>query len=179
MSKILNVVLTIIVIALIGYIVYDKFLDKDYIKNEDGSGLTSTKSRPADENDNVEYYYYTELIDFEDSNEDDSFTVHKTIYLFENGDYYYDYAEYGDTCGVWSIGKYEKTSGTLTLKETMNGGCDACYYTKNLKTYIFAVKENSLISDGNEVLKKSKADVLPIIDIQNLAGYKNCNSQLK
>ena len=175
MSKVLNIVLTVIVILLAGYIVYDKFLDKDFIKEDNGSSIPSTTNRPANESDKVEYYYYSELIDFEDSNEDDSFTVHKSLYLFENGDYYYDYAEYGDTCGVWSIGTYEKTSGTVTLKEKIHGGCDACYSKKNLKTYKFAVKEKSLFSDGNETLKLSKADVLPILDIENLTGYKNCD----
>ena len=174
MSKKLNIVLIIILLCLLCYIGIDKLFNKKEPVVE-----TIIQNREITETDKLEYYSYSELIDFEDSNEDDSFTVHKTIYLFDSGDYYYDYAEYGDTCGVWSIGTYEKKDNKLILTEAKVGGCDDCYYTLNTKIYTFDIVGNNLVSDENETLEKSKANYVPIIDIDSLGNFNNCDKEIK
>ncbi len=164
MSNKLNILLTVVIVILLAYIVYDKlYLDKN--NNSTNTNVIDNRS-----NESVKYYSYTR--DIKDDKEENR--VYKSVYLFEDNTYYYSYSNEGDKCNNWSKGKYTYNFNQLTLKEESYGGCDTCYYTDNLKSYTFRINNDTLISSDNEMLTLSKADIIPVIDIEKLDGVKLC-----
>lgn len=123
-----------------------------------------------------DYYSYVETINIEDSGEEENFTVYKNIYLLEDNKYYYEFTEYGDTCGVWSSGTYTLNEDKLELTETYNGDCTKCYYTVNLNNYSFTVLEDQLLSSDGETLIKTEKAEKPNIDLTN---YNNCDKNVE
>ena len=165
MSNKINVILTIIIILLVSYIAYDKY-------HEDNSNTNNNGSNTKNVIDNVKYYSYSKSIE---SNTDEN-RVYKSVYLFEDNTYYYGYSNQDDKCNYWSKGKYEYKDNNLVLNEEKYGGCSTCYYTNNLKTYTFRIANDSLVSDKNEMLTEAKLNILPIIDVENMEGVKNCSN---
>lgn len=182
MNKKINILLALIIILLVGYILYNKYTNKDNdvkeLPVENNTSENTDVKEPEEEPktiSEVEYYFYEEDITPEDADESEKFTIFKSLYLFENGEYYYSFNEYGNVCSLWSKGKYEINDNTLLLKESSHGDCDECYYTKNLTNYSFGMKNNTLISDEDEVLKLNKVGELPNTSLNKL---KNCDNTL-
>lgn len=169
MSNKINIILTIIIICLIGYIAYDKYNDSKDI-NDNKSTIIDNRNNNNSDID-VKYYAYMKDIKTESENR-----VYKSVYLFEDNTYYYSYSDGRNSCNNWSKGKYTSNKNVITLKEEKYGGCDTCYYTNNLKTFTFRISNDSLISDKNEMLALSKVDILPVIEVEKLDGVKNCTN---
>ena len=123
-----------------------------------------------------DYYSYVEDIAIEESGEDEHFPVYKNLYLLENNKYYYEFTEYGDVCGVWSIGTYTINGNKLELTEQYNGDCTKCYYTVNLSNYSFEVLEDQLLSQDGETLLKSNKTESPTTD---LSTFNNCDKNVE
>ena len=169
MSNKINIILTIIIICLIGYIIYDKYEDnKEPVNNTNVIDNRNTNNSDKD----VKYYTYMKDIKSESENR-----VYKSVYLFDDKTYYYSYSDGLNSCNYWSKGKYTSSNNNITLKEEKHGGCDTCYYTNNLKTYTFKENNDTLISDKNEMLALSKVDILPVIEIEKLDGVKDCTKK--
>ena len=155
MSKVLNIILTIVVIILISYIVYDKVIDKEYVD------LKTINTSNKKESDNVKYYSFSKD------------NINKSIYLFNDNRYYYSISN-NNTCSSWSIGQYAIKDNKVTLAEKYHSNCDNCYYTDNLKIYTFNYSEDKIILDSKEILTASNALILPIIDVELIDGIRNC-----
>ncbi len=169
MSNKINYILTIIIICLIGYIIYDKYNDNKEINTNENNIIDNRNSNNSD----IDVKYYTYMKDIKSESEN---RVYKSVYLFEDNTYYYSYSDGKTSCNNWSKGKYNSFGNTITLNEEKYGGCDTCYYTNNLKTFKFKINNDSLVSDKNELLALSKVDILPVIDIEKLDGVKNCTN---
>lgn len=167
MSNKINIILTIIILCLIGYIAYDKYNDsRDVIDNKE-SIIDNRNSN----NSEIDVKYYTYMKDIKTESEN---RVYKSVYLFEDNTYYYSYSDGKTSCNYWSKGKYTSDTNIITLNEEKYGGCDTCYYTNNLKTFKFRISNDTLVSSSNEMLALSKVDILPVIEVEKLDGVKNC-----
>ena len=166
MNNKLNILLTIVILILISYIIYDKYNEKENKTQDVSTSVIENKDL-----DDVKYYTFNK--DIKDDKEENR--VYKSVYLFGDNTYYYSFSKHADKCNYWSKGKYTYNANKLILNETSHGGCDTCYYTNNLKTYTFSINKDTLISNDNEMLTLSKADILPVIDIESLEGVKLCN----
>ena len=169
MSSKINIILTIIIICLLGYIAYDKLGDN----RETNTNSTIIDNR-GNNNSDIDVKYYTYMKDIKKESEN---RVYKSVYLFEDNTYYYSYSDGKDSCNYWSKGKYITNKNEITLKEEKHGGCDTCYYTNNLSNYKFRISNDTLISNKNEMLALSKVDILPVIEIEKLDGVKNCTNK--
>ena len=168
MSHKINIILTIIIVILLGYIIYDKVISNN-TSYDNNSSIIDNRN-----NSDVKYYNYSKNINSID--EDNNDRVYKSVYLFNDNTYYYGYSNDNEECNNWSKGNYEINKDQLILKEKSYGGCDTCYYTDNLKTFKFKIVNDSLVSDNNEMLALSKVDILPVIDIEKLDGVKKCSN---
>ena len=171
MSHKINIVLTLIIFVLIGYIIYDKYYSNNIVTNDISETIIDNRRNG---NSDVKYYNYSR--DIKSIDEENSDRVYKSVYLFDDNTYYYGYSDYKDECNNWSKGEYELDGNIITLNEKMYGGCNTCYYTDNLKTFSFRIINDSLVSESNELLALSKADILPIIDVEKLDGVKHCSN---
>ena len=167
MTNRINIILTIIIICLIGYIAYDKYNDYKFSIDNNNNIIDNRNNNNSD----IDVKYYTYMKDIKSENEN---IVYKSVYLFEDNTYYYSYSDGKTSCNNWSKGKYTSNTNTIILNEEKYGGCDTCYYTNNLKTFKFRINNDSLISDKNEMLALSKVDILPVIEIEKLDGVKDC-----
>jgi len=170
MSNKINILLTIIIICLIGYIIYDKYNDSQEALTVNSKVIDKRNTNNSD----IEVKYYTYMKDIKSENEN---RTYKSVYLFEDNTYYYSYSDGKDSCNNWSKGKYVINKNTITLNEEKYGGCDTCYYTNNLKTFKFRISKDTLISNTNELLTLSKVDILPVIEVEKLDGVRNCTNQ--
>lgn len=169
MTNKINIILTIIIVCLISYIAYDKYNDRKIIIENKENIIDNRNTNNSDID--VKYYSYMKDIKKESENR-----VYKSVYLFEDGTYYYSFSDGKDSCNNWSKGKYKNSKNNIILNEEKHGGCDTCYYTNNLSTYKFRISNDTLISKNNEMLVLSKVDILPVIDIEKLDGVKNCTN---
>lgn len=180
MSKKLNIILIVIILGLVCYILYGKFFNKNNpdVKIIDTEVINNTNDNDQTEENKVvseiEYYHYEETITPEEDNEEENFLVFKSLYLFGNGEFYYNYAEYGDSCDLWSMGKYEINNNIITLAETKHGDCDECFYTVNLKEHVFTIDGNTLVSSEGEKLTVSTSSSVPSVD-----NFKNCDKNIE
>ena len=180
-KKVLIIVLFVLII-LIGCGIYF-FNKKDEPNNvvEDNNIEEKENTVKEDEEkevkvvtDNYEYYLYEKEEIPEGADSAEAFTVYKKIYLYNNGKYYYNYADYGDSCDLWSYGSYIISSDSIKLTEEYRGDCDECYYNTLLGEYTFKINKDTLVSDEKEILERKQISDSnkPTFDIKNYSLCK-------
>ena len=183
-TNVFIIVLLIIIIGFSCYYGYDAITNKNNdasenkkeVENTDVNNEKKDNNKEVKSTNNYEYYYFEE----EDSpdgsdNDDESFLIYKEIYLYNNGKFYYSYADYGDTCQPWYYGNYIIDDNVLKLTSIYRGDCDMCYHKDYLNNFEFKLNGKTLISSDNEILSLSKPkDMEPDLDFDNWKdGCKN------
>ena len=70
----------------------------------------------------MEYYFYEEDITPEDADESEKFTIFKSLYLFENGEYYYSFNEY-DSMNEKCVSKSDNSGCELKRCTDLTSEC--------------------------------------------------------
>ena len=157
MSKMLNYVLSLIIVLLIGYIIYDKI--NDNIKNNNNESREYNPN--GRDNSNTKYYSFSK-----DGEE-------VSLYLFEDNKFYYGEFD-GENNVYFSIGKYSIDKNKLTLNTEIVAPGDGCYYTDRNKKVEYDYFDTTIVTNNNQRLTLYDADVFPIVDVELLDGIRNC-----
>lgn len=146
----LLIIFMIISLLLAGFIVYDKCLKKEEVKEP---------VQNVEENKNTEEKKETDpkvYVGAYGAEQDNDF---EKLYLREDGSFKLIISNIM-ACSDANVGTYMVENNVVTLKETVYYGCDACFYKKDLKTYTLTIKDSETLVinyDGKTIELKKNA----------------------
>lgn len=154
MSRELNYVLSLIIVLLLGYIIYDKVEENITDKNSNNNVVEEVKNEKR-------FYSFSK-----DGKE-------LSLYLLDNNKYYYGEFK-NEEVMKFTIGNYTIDKDKITLNEEITSTGDGCYYTDRNTKNTFEYYDTTIITNSNEMMILTQADVYPIVDVELIDGIRNC-----
>jgi len=132
----------------LGGLYTSSFIKKAPETNTDNSAQVEEKEKTTD----TSTVSYVGSYGFKRTQDDASYN--EELYLRNDGTYYLALNNY--YANQPSVGNYTVNSdNTITLKETVHYGSDACYFTSNLRTFILNIKDENTLTLTYEGLQRT------------------------